>query len=925
MSNNLFLRSLWVWAAFTVATVTAAQEARIEGKDYTTLQDAIKASSQGDVIVLLKDIANDNFSDGHTALSYSLNTGTTLDGDNHKISGDVCIYISAGGGAVKNVDFQDIHNTTVTDASGYGLSEKKEGNLSAIYSIGLTGKAEITGCTFNNIDWDAIQITPKAGAAIRITDNVFRHTNAETSQIRYIHAESGSTAKLKEATITDNRFYKSASNNIEAIGVYLMSGDTPVQEFSGNYVEDTKHLTLEVWTTAYASSAYPFSAFWPMRSQPDIDTDDKSLNVYDDDKNTYPTLAEAISQTGDEKTVIYINQDNQEDITIPSGKSFVFDDGGKYKMSGKITNNGTLYISPKQAAVGHSAVIANNGTLTLNSDNSTTFTVKNAGTLCITGGQTYNPGNIDNSGTVSITGGTFSQKPDDTWLSEWHIANPQEDNTWKVAKMNLQQAVEHGAAASSGKNGGTFYRSLQDAASDTQSPSVHLQKDITENVKDIKSSATYRALYLNGHSFKGSLDMSENLESIKIYGDSEGCQAEITKITGKELYIGSKLYKANVTIKEAILDMIAVEPGGTAVINGGHYGTAETKIQYDKNGDEEPEAVGTLTINGGTFKSGKVKVTYKNHTPSSEEKELSEYITENKTVHKHTYGGQTVYTVMPEAADKNIFVAYNDGNAEYLQATENRITLKDDGVRKVAIENDADDADVVYTRKFTGTNIETWYVPFNMEITEELAQDFQFGKIFSLVVDDITGKATDVVYKKLESGDMLKANTPYFIQLKSESSMTGGEYNAEFTGKGLKKTVATDNVWCATTELKYTFMGSYESFVLKEKPYYALDNSGSFAYSDTDYELQPYRFYMFISDKETGTTIDPRTDTNGVRRLKVISSDGNDGTTGIRINGYGDILPESSSDCRIYDLTGRRVQNARKGIYIIDGKKMIFK
>lgn len=926
MNNNFFLRLMWMWAAFTAVTVAVAQEAKINGTEYATLSEAITQSTGNDVITLLEDIDNSDYSNGHTAIRYSLKPGTTLDGDNHQISGDVCIYINAGGGAIKNVNFQNIHNTTVIDASGYGLSKNKIGSLSAVYSEGLTGTAEITGCTFNNIDWDAIQITPKAGAVIKITDNIFKHTDASTSQIRYAHIEPGSKTIFGEITITDNQFYKSASNDIEAVGAYYISKETSTKNFSGNYVEDTGHLLLEVWESSLASSVYPFSTFWPMRSEPTVDEDNLILNVYDDKKNTYGSLAEAIEKIEKKNTPIYINQDNNEEITIPEGKSFYLYDEG-HKITGNITNKGELTIA-YGAAIGHSAHITNHGTLNLRGSNSTTLIIVNKGTLNIESGLTYDVKNITNEGKVNIKGGSFTTKPEDDWIIEWYIANQQDDGTWKIGKMNITQAIEHGAVASSSKTSGTYYKSLQEAALDEKTPAVHLQTDITEDIKDIKSSASYYALYLNSHSFKGSLEMPNDIENIKIYGDNnDKSSAEITKISGNTLTVGfsTKSYAAHVTIKNANLENIITEAYGTTVIDGGYYGKAEVKIKYANQSAESPESTGNLIINGGTFESDKVKVTYTNHTPSSEEKDLSEYVSDGNTVIQQTLDGKTVYTVMPDTENKNVLIIYDNGTAEYLQATGNKINLKDDGVKKVAIENDVDDADVVYTRKFTGTNIEAWYVPFNMEITAELAQDFQFGKIFSLEVDDITGKATDVVCKSLGSGDMLKANTPYFVQLKSEGRLTDGEYNAEFTGKELKKTVATDNVWCATTELKYTFMGSYESFVLKEKPYYALDNSGSFAYSDTDYELPPYRFYMFISDKETGTTIDPRTDANGVRRLKVISSDGNGGTTGIRIDGYGDILPESSSDCRIYDLTGRRVQNARKGIYIIDGKKMIFK
>lgn len=37
------------------------------------------------------------------------------------------------------------------------------------------------------------------------------------------------------------------------------------------------------------------------------------------------------------------------------------------------------------------------------------------------------------------------------------------------------------------------------------------------------------------------------------------------------------------------------------------------------------------------------------------------------------------------------------------------------------------------------------------------------------------------------------------------------------------------------------------------------------------------------------------------------------------------VTPDAIENNRIYDLTGRRVQNARKGLYIVNGKKLIIK
>ena len=169
-----------------------SHEAAITATHYDTLAEALSAAEEGQTVKLLKDIDNSvddpNYEKG---INYSLKAGTTLDGDGHTISGHIGVYIPAAGATVTNVKFVDIHNDTEVDKAScdrYGWTSKT-GNQSAIYASGLTGKAVITGCAFDNIDWDAIQITPTKGASIVIKNNVFQHTNATGTQVRYVHIE----------------------------------------------------------------------------------------------------------------------------------------------------------------------------------------------------------------------------------------------------------------------------------------------------------------------------------------------------------------------------------------------------------------------------------------------------------------------------------------------------------------------------------------------------------------------------------------------------------------------------------------------------------------------------------------------------------------------------------------------------------------
>ena len=216
MKRTVLALLLAVFMAATLMTVGAAaedNEAAIGSTEYATLTEALSNAQSGDTVRLLKDIDNSIDAEGYKGgINYSLKAGVTLDGAGHTISGHIGVWINAAGGTVKNVKFKNIHNDVEVDADTcehYGW-ESKTGNQSAIYASGLTGKAVITGCTFDNIDWDAIQITPTKTAEIEITDNVFKHTNTTDTQLRYVHIQytAGSFGvPISELIITDNQFY----------------------------------------------------------------------------------------------------------------------------------------------------------------------------------------------------------------------------------------------------------------------------------------------------------------------------------------------------------------------------------------------------------------------------------------------------------------------------------------------------------------------------------------------------------------------------------------------------------------------------------------------------------------------------------------------------------------------------------------------
>lgn len=199
--------------------VAADKTAMIGENVYYNISDALTAAQNGQTIKLLVDLSD-------AGVMY-LPACVTFDGDGHQITGASPIYINANGGTVKNVVFKDLHND----------SNKQ----SAVYAYSLAGKAEISGCTFDNCDWDAIQITTNsANADIVITGNEFKAVDKTDKQNRFIHIQTDNNANVDlKAGITGNRFSGIYNLKNAAIELYCPTDFNKVN-ISGNYLDGNK-------------------------------------------------------------------------------------------------------------------------------------------------------------------------------------------------------------------------------------------------------------------------------------------------------------------------------------------------------------------------------------------------------------------------------------------------------------------------------------------------------------------------------------------------------------------------------------------------------------------------------------------------------------------------------------------------------------
>ena len=370
--------------------------AKVGSTKYETLADAIRLAAKGRTVTLLADVADCG--------SLTISKNITLDGGGHTISGNSSISVNMPGNAaadvtIKNVNFKDIAN----------------GNkLSAFYFSQVKGKLTITGCTFDSIEYEAIQVTPMEGAEVNVSSNVFK-AKADGTQVRHIHIEmaygsgfdcEGQNIKL---TVTDNQLHGTVSGDA-SMGIWWVGTDSTLK-VDGNYMEhpETVSITLSNGGVHYNRG----DLIYPARSQADADVDDLIPAVIVADKasgeskiKAYSTLADAVAAAQDGQTVRLL-ADVEQNTQLTINKSITLDLNGK-----TIRNTKDIWGDKANAILsitnGAKVTITGNGTIDAKENDCYTINVVK-GDLTIENGTFY--GNVSvvqvQEGTLSVKGGTF--------------------------------------------------------------------------------------------------------------------------------------------------------------------------------------------------------------------------------------------------------------------------------------------------------------------------------------------------------------------------------------------------------------------------------------------------------------------------------------------------------------------------------------
>ena len=292
--------------------------------------------------------------------------------------------------------------------------------------------------------------------------------------------------------------------------------------------------------------------------------------------------------------------------------------------------------------------------------------------------------------------------------------------------------------------------------------------------------------------------------------------------------------------------------------------------------------------------------------------------TQTLTAPGHDYSGTASINREKQIYEKNCkrcsefleYCATSDGKVVANEDSEgvfttNDLTLQD----ATAYDNQAvfTATNFTYNRKFSTTEWTTWYVPFELELTEDICDKYDFSRINNVHQYDDNGDGnadrTVVESFRQNAGVKLKANYPYLVRAKNEDYY---EMSLPLT-KVVPALAETNSIDCQSVDYKYTFTGTYATMGDSGSDKYTLSTSGSWKHFPS---LNPMRHYLTITSRNA-------TSNQAAPMHVLLSVIGEEDTTGIV-----KLYDEERKATETYDLSGRRLPagSKQRGLIIENGK-----
>ncbi len=243
------------------------------------------------------------------------------------------------------------------------------------------------------------------------------------------------------------------------------------------------------------------------------------------------------------------------------------------------------------------------------------------------------------------------------------------------------------------------------------------------------------------------------------------------------------------------------------------------------------------------------------------------------------------------------------------------VTVKNTGAEIIdgyTFENQAETEckKISYSRSYSNTQWQSLYIPFSIKY-EDWKNDFELARINDVHQFDYDEDGeidlTELEAIKIKTG-YTEPNTPYLIKAKNTGNKT-----TTSTNEILYKT--EENTFDVTSwNTKFCFTGTYKTITgtdMMANGYYAMGGGTLKQAASASSDLQPFRWYMSVTDRNGNP--------KAVNEVKIMVFDDEWDADNV------ELTTNDKQEAEMYDLSGRKVKNATKGIYIKNGKKVLVK
>lgn len=344
---------------------------------------------------------------------------------------------------------------------------------------------------------------------------------------------------------------------------------------------------------------------------------------------------------------------------------------------------------------------------------------------------------------------------------------------------------------------------------------------------------------------------------------------------------------------KAALNFCAPYGDVKAIIKGGTITAEGDAVLIDAQPTEGKTV--TLAIEGGTYSS-----------------DVSKYCSPGFTATPNADGTYSITHVgdgVLVVYDKSYYQVAAGGTMDIDMGQVNKIVVAEAGVKGVS---------TTLTKNYTNTGWNSFFVPFDFTLTEEMLNNFEFATLYATALENGNGSPV-ISYIMKKAGDKIAAFFPCLIKAKAtgEQKLNVGEVDY----KSMKGVTPQD---CSSTTETYTFHPVMENtYIAAKHGYYLNSEQNSFVYNaHPKAYIQPLKYYMTIQDRGDMSYIVPA---NGGASKAKICVIGEDEPTGIT-----DLVDDAANASgKVYNLQGVVVGNTTeglpKGVYIKNGRKVIVK